>query len=70
MIMSINRYIINRNIKLMDIGGREEIMLEIETINLIILPKSVTTSLVNPSMKRDTICRRWLIFIPIMIISS
>jgi hypothetical protein len=41
MIMSINRYIINHEMKLMEMGGREEILLE--RINLIIqgiLPES------------------------------
>jgi hypothetical protein len=38
---------INHEIKLMEMGGREEILLERETIILII-----------PSMKRDTIYRR------------
>jgi hypothetical protein len=47
----------------MEMGGREEILLERETINLIILPESVATSLINPSLKRDTIYRRRLIFI-------
>jgi hypothetical protein len=42
--------------KLMEMGGREEILLERETISLFILPESVATSLISPSMKRDTIC--------------
>jgi hypothetical protein len=70
MIMSINRYIINHEMKLMEMGGREEILLERETISLIILPESVTTSLINPSLKRATICRRWLIFILISMITA
>jgi hypothetical protein len=56
--MSINTYIIDHEIKLMEMGGREEILLERETISLIILPESVATSLINPSLKRATICRR------------
>jgi hypothetical protein len=61
--MSISTHIIDHEIKLMKMGGREEIMLERETISLIILPESVATRLINPSMKGDTIHRRWLIFI-------
>jgi hypothetical protein len=49
--------------KLMEMGGREEIMMEIETIIPIILLESVDRSLINPFLKRDTIHRRWLIFI-------
>jgi hypothetical protein len=33
MIMSINRYIINHEMKLMEMGGREEILLERISIN-------------------------------------
>jgi hypothetical protein len=55
MITSINTDIIYYEIKLMEMGGREKIMLERETIILIIPPKSVATSLINPSLKRDTI---------------
>jgi hypothetical protein len=61
--MSINTHKINHEIKLMKMGGREEILLERETINLIILPASVATTLINPSPKGATICRRRLIFI-------
>jgi hypothetical protein len=50
--------------KLMEMGGREEILLERESINLIILLEGVTTNLINPSLERDTICRRWIIFNP------
>jgi hypothetical protein len=56
--MSINTHIIDHEIKLMEMGGREEILLERETISPIILPESVATSLINPSLKRATICRR------------
>jgi hypothetical protein len=38
-------------------GGREKIMLEKETTRLIILkilPERVATSLINPSLNRDT----------------
>jgi hypothetical protein len=67
MIMRINRYIIDHKMKIMEMGGGEEILLE----SLNILPEGVTTILINPSLKRDTICRCWLIFILInMIISS
>ena len=55
--MSINIYIIDHETKLMKMGGREEILLERETISLIIPPKSVATRLINPSLKGDTICR-------------
>jgi hypothetical protein len=61
--MSINTHVINHEIKLMEMGGREKILLERETINLVILPESVSTSLINPSLKRDTIYRWRLIFI-------
>jgi hypothetical protein len=47
----------------MEMGGREEIMLERETISPIIPPESVATNLINPSMEMATICKRWLIFI-------
>jgi hypothetical protein len=46
MIMSINKHIINHEMKLMEMGGREEILLERET-----------TSLINPLLKRATIYR-------------
>jgi hypothetical protein len=45
--MSINRHIINHEMKLMEMGGREEILLERETIkpdHPRNLPESVTTS--------------------------
>jgi hypothetical protein len=61
--MSINTHIIDHEIKLMEMGGREKILLERETISLIIPPESVATSLINPSLKRDTICKRQLFFI-------
>jgi hypothetical protein len=44
--------------KLMEMGGREEILLERETISPIILLESVATTLINPFLKRATICRR------------
>jgi hypothetical protein len=60
--------------KLKEIGGREEILLKRATAILIIpktLPERIATSSINPSLKRATICRRWLIFIPIsMIVAS
>jgi hypothetical protein len=49
--MSIITQIIYHETKLMEMGGREEIMLERETISLIILPESVATIPINPSMK-------------------
>jgi hypothetical protein len=61
--MSISKNIISHEMKLMDMGVREEILLEREIVNLIILPRSVTTSLINPSMKRTIIYRQWVIFI-------
>jgi hypothetical protein len=70
--MSINGHIINHEMKPMEMGGREEIWLK--TVNAIliiteILPERITTSLIdNPSPKRATICRRWIIFIPISLI--
>jgi len=54
--MSINTHIIYYEIKLMEMDGKEEFMLEIETINSIILLKSVATSLINPFLRRATIC--------------
>ena len=63
MIMSINRYAINHELKLMKMGGREEILLEIEAISPIIPHESVATRLINPSLKGAIICRRRLIFI-------
>jgi hypothetical protein len=62
-IMSINTHLIDHEIKLMKMGGREKILLERETISLIIPPKSVATRLINSSMKGATICRRRLISI-------
>jgi hypothetical protein len=61
--MSIKTHIIDHEIKHMEMGGREEILLERETINLIILLEIVATSLINPSLKRATRYRRWIIFI-------
>ena len=52
--------------KLMEMGGREEILLEIISATLImqgILPEVIDTSLINPSLKGATICWRRLIFI-------
>jgi hypothetical protein len=61
--MSINIHIIDHEIKLMKMGGREEILLEREIVSPIISPKSVATTLINPSLKGDSICRQRLIFI-------
>ena len=52
--------------KLMEMGGREEILLERISATVImqgILPEVIATSLINQSLKGDTICRRKLIFI-------
>jgi hypothetical protein len=60
MIMSINRYTISHEMKLMEMGGREEILLERISATLImqgILPEVTTPSSINPSLKGDTICR-------------
>jgi hypothetical protein len=74
MIMSINRYIINREMKLMEMGGREEILLEKMSATLImqgILPEMIVTRSINPSLKGATIYRRRLIFILLnMIVAS
>jgi hypothetical protein len=58
--MSINRHIINHEIKLMEMGGREEIPLKRETsisIILELLPGSIATSPIYPSLKWTSICR-------------
>jgi hypothetical protein len=61
--MSINIQIIDHEIKLMKMGGREEILLERGAISTIISPESVATILINPSLKGATIHRRQLVFI-------
>jgi hypothetical protein len=61
--MSINIHIIDREIKLMKMGGREEILLERENISQIIQLGSVATILINPSLKGAPICKRRLVFI-------
>jgi hypothetical protein len=61
--MIIRTHIIDHEINLMNMGGREEIMVEREIVGLIILPEIVATRLINPSLKWDTICRQRLIFI-------
>ena len=55
--MSIQIHIIDHEIKIMKMGGREEILLERETISLIIQPESVAARVINPSMKGDALCR-------------
>jgi hypothetical protein len=74
MIMSINRYIMNHEMKLMEMDGREEILLGRISTTLImqgILPEVISTSSINPSLKGDTICRQRLVFILLnMIIAS
>jgi hypothetical protein len=52
--MSINKHIINHEIKLMEMGGREEILLKRETTISIILElllASIATSPIYPSLK-------------------
>jgi hypothetical protein len=60
--------------KLVEMGGREEILLEITFTIMImqgIMLEVIATILINPSMKGDTICRISLIFILLnMIVSS
>jgi hypothetical protein len=54
-----------------EMGGTEEILLKRVIAILIIpeiLPERIATSSINPSLKRATISRRWLIFIPISMI--
>jgi hypothetical protein len=49
----------------MEMGGREEILLERETTSLIIhkiILEVITISSIKPSLKRTTIHRRWFIF--------
>jgi len=60
MIMSINRYIINCEMKLMEIGGREEILLERISATLIIqgiMPEVIATNSIIPSMNRTIMYR-------------
>jgi hypothetical protein len=52
-----NTHIIDHEIKLMNMGRREEILLERETISSIIQPESVATRMINQSLKGDIICR-------------
>jgi hypothetical protein len=61
--MSINIHKIDHEIKVMKMGGREEVPLERETISPIILPESVATRLINPSLKGATICRQRFLLI-------
>jgi hypothetical protein len=58
MIMSINVYVINHEMRLMEMGGREEILLERIPTTLImqgISPEMISTRSINPSLKGDTI---------------
>ena len=58
--MSINRHLINHEMKPIEMGGREEILFKrVATILIIleILPERIATSSINPSLKRATICR-------------
>jgi hypothetical protein len=59
MIMSINEYIINREMKLMEMGGREKSLERISATLIIqgILPEAIATSSINPYMKRHIIYR-------------
>jgi hypothetical protein len=53
-VMSVNRYIINREMKLMEMGVREEIVLEIIYATLImqgIFPKVIAIRSINPYLK-------------------
>jgi hypothetical protein len=71
--MSINIHIINHELKLMEMGGREEFLLKRAVVILIIpkiLPKWIATRWINPSLKRHSICILWLIFIPIGMINT
>jgi hypothetical protein len=56
----------NRETKIMNMGGRDEILLERKT-TILMIPKIslevTSTSLINPYLKRVSICRRWIIFI-------
>jgi hypothetical protein len=61
--MSINTHIIDHEIKLMKMGGWEEILLERETISWIISPEILATILINPSLKGVTTCIQRIIFI-------
>jgi hypothetical protein len=61
--MSVKRHIFNHEIKLMEMGGREEILLKRETTISIILElllASIATKPVYPSLEWN---RLWLIFI-------
>jgi hypothetical protein len=56
--MSINTHIIDHKIKFMEIGGRDEILLQrISSIMIMqgILPEMIATRSINPSLKGDTI---------------
>jgi hypothetical protein len=58
--MSINKHIINYEIKLMEMGQREEILQKRETTISIVLklPSArTTTSLIYPSLEWTRICR-------------
>jgi hypothetical protein len=64
--MRMNRHIINHKNKIMDMGGREEILMERESAILIIqeiLLLVISTSPFNPSLNRTTLYRQWSIFI-------
>jgi hypothetical protein len=66
-------YKISLEMKIMEMGGREEILLEGISTTLIIqgiLPGIIATRSINTSMKRDNIRRRWLIFIFLNMITS
>jgi hypothetical protein len=58
--MSINRHIINHEIKLMEMGGRMEILQKRETTILVVLEllhASIATRPIYPSLKWIGICR-------------
>jgi hypothetical protein len=52
-----NTDVIDHEIKLMKMGKREKILLEIETISPITFSKSVATRMINPTQKGATIHR-------------
>jgi hypothetical protein len=65
MIMSINRYIINREMKLMEMGEREEILLERISATLIIqgiMHEVIATISINTNLKTIIVYRQHFIF--------
>jgi hypothetical protein len=71
--MSINKHIINHEIKLMEMGGRGEILLKRETTISIILevsPVGIATCPNYPYLEWTSICMLWFIFILINTITT